>query len=162
MGIKHLSDGQLQAYAENSSPANASDIERHLQICRTCQAQLAAYRRIAQQLQNETGFALPENFAASVVSRVMPERTSVAERLMLALAVVGCAAMTIFFSGREMMSLMQNLWQSSFAWLAMPLGGMMGKLGLLAHGSTSLLIFAAAILVIVGLVDKFILQPRLK
>jgi hypothetical protein len=68
MGMKHLTDKQIQDYLDGNPLEDMEAVESHLQSCETCRTELAQYRSISTALSEDVGFELAPNFAADVVA----------------------------------------------------------------------------------------------
>jgi hypothetical protein len=73
MGMKHLTDEQIQDYLDGNPVVNTKEIEDHLEKCEACRTELARYRDLSTALSEDVGFELAPNFAADVVASLEEE-----------------------------------------------------------------------------------------
>jgi len=71
--MNHLTDEQLQAYLDGSPVEDIKTIEKHLETCELCRAELARYRSLSMALSEDVGFELAPNFAADIVASLEEE-----------------------------------------------------------------------------------------
>ncbi len=155
--MKHLSDAELQAYLDREASISREEMEAHLHACAHCRSNLAAYRRLYGGLKDETGFLLSANFADAVAARIEKRGERKADLLELSLIVTalisGLAAVLYFFDPG---AVFKNLLQQGVAGIS----GLMRGIPLLQGSSLHILLFTAAILALVGILDKMIFQFR--
>jgi len=74
MAIEHLTDEQFQEYLDgNLADESRSVVETHLEVCEHCRDNLRQYQLLYERLGDDSGFSLPADFAAGVVSRIESE-----------------------------------------------------------------------------------------
>lgn len=66
--MKHLSDDQIQAFADNQLLAEEmSVVQSHINLCAHCRQEISLYKTLYQQLENEAGFELTPEFSPSTM-----------------------------------------------------------------------------------------------
>lgn len=155
--MKHLSDAELQAYLDRDPSLSRAEIETHLHACAHCRANLAAYRRLYGGLKDETGFLLSANFADAVAAKIAKQGERKADLLELGLIaaalISGMFGILYFFDPGIFF---KNLLQQGIARVS----GALHNIPLLQGSSLHILLFTAAILALVGILDKMIFQFR--
>lgn len=155
--MKHLSDAELQAYLDRDPAQLREETEAHLHACAHCRANLAAYRRLYGGLKDETGFLLSANFADAVATKIAKRGDRKADFLEIGLIVAalisGVAAVLYFFEPGDVF---KTLLQQGIAGIS----DLMRSIPLLQGSSLHILLFTAAILALVGILDKMIFQFR--
>lgn len=73
MGMRHLTDAQIQDYLDGNPVEDTEEIESHLHSCEACRTELARYRGISTALSEDVGFELDPNFAADVVASLQEQ-----------------------------------------------------------------------------------------
>ncbi|UCD16789.1 MAG: hypothetical protein JSV44_10065 [Candidatus Zixiibacteriota bacterium] len=91
MGLNHLTDDQFQEYLDGRPDFRDAGISEHLDGCELCRRQLRQYEELYGYLGEDEGFALPTDFAASVVARVEQEISKTSLSVILPV-VVGASA----------------------------------------------------------------------
>lgn len=96
----HLTDAQAQRHLDGVlSPAEASEVELHLEGCAACQGLVESYLALSSALNDLAVPELPADFTATVLNRIeATEREAVRERRVAfgILGAVVCAAVAAF------------------------------------------------------------------
>jgi hypothetical protein len=80
MKNEHLSDEQLQEILDARMTQSRPILPLHLGTCANCQKRLDSFRHLYAGLSIDPGFALPANFADSVLDKIPASRTPFWER----------------------------------------------------------------------------------
>lgn len=163
--MKHLTDEEIQNYLDgNLSRDIALLTERHLETCPLCRETVKQYQGVYAGLDEEKGFELSKGFAKSVVKMLPPqgETKSPFDLLNIFLTILGiivAAGVTIRYVdlrplGRAFSHVLPGpeLGSGAVAFVEDLLVGLNGNLGLLILGVLTLLI--------IGGLDRLLLQPR--
>jgi len=163
--LKHLTDEEIQNYLDgNLSRDIALLTERHLETCPLCREAVKQYQGVYAGLDQDKGFDLSRGFSKSVV-KMLPaegEAKSPFDLLNIFLTILGvivAAGVTIYYVDlRPLGSAFSHilpgpqLGSGVVAFVEDLLVGLNGNLGLLILGVLTL--------VIIGGLDRFLLQPR--
>jgi anti-sigma factor RsiW len=165
MQLKHLTDEEIQDYLDgNLSRDIALLTERHLETCPLCREAAKQYQGVYAGLDEDKGFDLSKGFAKSIVSMLPAEgeaKTSpdLLNIFLAVLAAVFAAGVTIYYVdlrplGRAFSHILPGpqLGSGVVAFVEEFLIGLNGNLGLLILGVLTLLI--------IGGLDRLLLQPR--
>lgn len=167
--MKHLTDSEIQTYLDGGSDGEAhKKIEMHLAGCQHCRKELQTYRALYGYLSAAPAVSLSPAFAGKVISRLERGESErpLFEWLMFGVSVlIGLAAFFYFVPLGTLGSLFaplltpmlesaRPLWQYL---LSLTTG-----LDLPGIGNVRLVIFAGLVLLSAALIDRFILQPRLR
>lgn len=163
--MKHLTDEEIQNYLDgNLSRDIALLTERHLETCPLCREAVKQYQGVYAGLDKEEGFELSKGFAKSVVKMLPPqgETKSPFDLLNIFLTILGIvvgAGVTVYYVdlrplGRAFSHVLPGpeLGSGVVAFVENLLIGLNGNLGLLILGVLTLLI--------IGGLDRLLLQPR--
>lgn len=165
MSLKHLTDEEIQDYLdENLSREIAILTKRHLESCSLCREAVKQYQGVYAGLDQDKGFDLSKGFAKSVV-KILPEQKEakppfdLLNVFLMILGVIVAAGVTIrYVDLRPLGSALSHLLpgpqlgSGAVAFVEDLLAGLNGNLGLLILGVLTL--------VIIGGLDRFLLQPR--
>jgi hypothetical protein len=165
MQLKHLTDEEIQSYLDgNLSREIALLTERHLETCPLCREAVKQYQGVYAGLDQDKGFDLSKGFAKSVV-KILPEQKEakppfdLLNVFLIILGVIVAAGVTVRYVdlrplGRALSHLLPGpqLGSRVVAFVEDLLVGLNGNLGLLILGVLTL--------VIIGGLDRFLLQPR--
>ncbi|MGB7062743.1 MAG: hypothetical protein WBF13_10400 [Candidatus Zixiibacteriota bacterium] len=165
MSLKHLTDEEIQNYLDgNLSREIAILTKRHLESCPLCREAVKQYQGVYAGLDKEEGFELSKGFAKSVVKMLPPqgETKSPFDLLNIFLTILGIvvgAGVTVYYVdlrplGRAFSHVLPGpeLGSGVVAFVENLLIGLNGNLGLLILGVLTLLI--------IGGLDRLLLQPR--
>ena len=167
MQLKHLTDEEIQDFLDgNLSEDVTLSIRRHLESCTLCRQTVKKYQSVYSGLDREEGFELSKGFAKSIV-KMLPEQKEAKPRfgllniLLTILGVIVAAGVTIrYVDLRPLGSALSHLLPGPqlgsgvVAFVENLLIGLNGNLGLLILGVLTL--------VIIGGLDRFLVQPRYK
>ena len=165
MQLKHLTDEEIQDFLDgNLSREIALLTERHLETCRLCREAVKQYQNVYAGLGQDKGFELSKGFARSVV-KMLPaqgEAKSPFDLLnvfLIILGVIVAAGVTVRYVdlrplGNALSHLLPGpqLGSGVVAFVEDLLIGLNGNLGLLILGVLTL--------VIIGGLDRLLLQPK--
>jgi hypothetical protein len=154
----HITEEQIQDYLDKQDSINTSDIEKHLQICSSCQKNLAEYQELYTVLNSDPFPELPKDFSTQVLSAVSDTQESRKQLFesgsIMAFFLFGIAASLYFVN--------------PLPFLTNVITNMMNHLGEYAsqflpelNGNIAIYIAAILIFLLVEIVDKKILKPRL-
>jgi len=165
MQLKHLTDEEIQDFLDgNLSEEITVSIRRHLEGCALCRQTVKQYQSVYSGLGREEGFELSKGFAKSVVKMLPAQRGARSSFGLLnvcltVLAVIVAAGVTIrYVDLRPLGSALSHLLpgpqlgSGMLAFVEDLLIGLNGNLGFLILGVLTL--------VIIGGLDRFLLQPR--
>ena len=163
--MKHLTDEEIQNYLDrNLSREIALLTERHLETCPLCREAVKQYQGVYAGLDEEEGFELSKGFAKSVVKMLPPQGETkspfdLLNFFLMILGVIVAAGVTIRYVdlrplGRAFSHVLPGpeLGSGVVAFVEDLLIGLNGNLGLLILGVLTLLI--------IGGLDRLLLQPR--
>jgi hypothetical protein len=165
MQLKHLTDEEIQDFLDgNLSREIALVTERHLETCLLCREAVKQYQSVYAGLDRDKGFELSKGFAKSVVKMLPAQRIAKSSFGLLnvcltVLGVVVAAGVTIrYVDLRPLGSALSHLLpgpqlgSGAVAFVEDLLISLNGNLGLLILGVLTLLI--------IGGLDRFLLQPK--
>ncbi len=165
MQLKHLTDEEIQNYLDgNLSREIALLTERHLETCALCREAVKQYQGVYAGLDEEKGFDLSKGFAKSVVKMLPPQGETkspfdLLNVFLMILGVIVAAGVTLYYVdlrplGRAFSHVLPGpeLGSGVVAFVEDLLIGLNGNLGLLILGVLTLLI--------IGGLDRLLLQPR--
>ena len=160
--MKHLTDQDLQTLAASDSQKQSAPVKEHLAVCVDCRAQLALYRHLCRALANPPAFTLPANFGKHVSEQVLPPAAVSKDRFeffVLAAALVAGTAATIYFVGIELLSRLVTAFTDIRA-IAIAWNDLSIQLFEYADSErVKIFALALAVLIIMAILDRFILQP---
>jgi hypothetical protein len=165
MQLEHLTDEEIQDYLDgNLSPEMATSIQKHLESCGLCREAVKQYQSVYAGLDREEGFELSKGFSKSVVKMLPAEGKAKSSFDILNIfltisAVIVAAGVTIRYVdlrplGRILSHVLPGpqLGSGIVVFIEDLLTGLNGNLGLLILGVLTL--------VIIGGLDRFLLQPK--
>ncbi len=167
MRLKHITDDEIQDYLDGNISSEMKSIEGHLEVCDACQANLERYRLLYGELKNEEDIRLSPYFSEAVMSR-LPASSAKKTRynylniLMIVLGIVLSIAVTVqYFDVESLLSALPG--KSSFNIEIAPFDfseakDMVSRLG----SGLNLLLFAAAVIILVAVIDRLVLKPYAK
>ncbi len=111
MGLKHLSDDQLQDYLDGNLKEEA--VINHLDSCPLCRQKLKEYEQLYTALEIDEGFTLSPEFTSKVIARVVAEPVSArqtisSESILIIAGIIGSVAAVYFIAGAQKLLLMFN------------------------------------------------------
>ncbi len=150
MSINHLSDDQIQEYLDGLS----SEVTHiHLEKCAACRENLKAYQNLYKHLQGDTPFELPSDFEDKVMSNIRGQSETANSGLLtffLSLLGVAGAFFTIFYYyGLNFLKAAPENFILIVDRVAKEL-----------NGGLTLIVAAALILILLGIVDRNIARVR--
>jgi anti-sigma factor RsiW len=165
MQLKHLSDEEIQDYLDgNLSEETALRAKGHLQVCQRCREALKQYESLYVGLQGEKGFELSKGFAQAVLRRLPAEgeaesRFSFVNTLLVVLGIIISLGATLYYVdlrplGRAFSHLLPKS-QVGLELLDLIEGILLGL-----NGNLGLLVIAVLALLIMGVLDRIIFQPK--
>lgn len=154
----HLTDEQIQGYLDNQDSFDNTYILEHLRTCTSCQEILEEYRELYTALNTDPYPALSNDFSAQIVSTISnPEESRwqlFESGFTIAFFLFGIAASLYFVN--------------PLPFIANAVSNIVGNLGEYAtkflpelNGSLPIFIVAIVIFLLVEIIDKKILRPRL-
>jgi predicted anti-sigma-YlaC factor YlaD len=150
MLINHLDDNMIQEYLDGNATAM---IRNHLEQCSACRENLRDYQNLYKRLQDDSPHEFKSDFAEKVLSAISTENEKAYSGLLTYfLSLLGSAAslFTIFyFYGIHFL-------ESTFDNIVV----MMDKLAKGLDGGLTLIIAAAMILALLGILDRNIARFR--
>ncbi len=165
MKNNHVTEDEIQAFLDGTSPERAEQIRRHIAGCPVCRAQEAAYKSLYRDLAVAPELDLPANFASRIADAASVKNASalfspVLDIVIIAAAVISTFLAIIFFVDIKALT-------DTMSRIALPKftlnGNFMDPLKqLLAglNGSLSLLPFAGLALLLTFAADRFIAKTR--
>jgi hypothetical protein len=165
MQLKHLTDEEIQDFLDGNLSRDITLLtERHLETCPLCREAVKQYQSVYAGLDEEEGFELSKGFSKSVVKMLPAEGKAKSSFGILNIfltisAVIVAAGVTIrYVDLRPLGSALSHLLPGPqlgsgvVAFIEEFLIGLNGNLGLLILGVLTL--------VIIGGLDRFLLQPK--
>jgi hypothetical protein len=165
MQLKHLTDEEIQDFLDGNLSAEIALLtERHLETCSLCREAVKQYQSVYAGLDQDKGFELSRGFAKSVVKMLPPQGETkspfdLLNVFLIILGVIVAAGVTIRYAdlrplGSALSHLLPGpqLGSGVVVFVEDLLIGLNGNLGLLILGVLTLLI--------IGGLDRFLLQPR--
>ncbi len=152
MDLNHISDETLQKISEGKLQPDKI-ASRHLQNCAQCRAALSTYRELVTELRNEEGFLLSADFADRVIQKsgLGKKRSSdfIDTVLLIASICSGLAVTGYYLFKSAFFEAIGNIIRlPRIDWHSMPASGI--------SQNALMLIFALIILLIFGLMDRFL------
>ena len=165
MQLKHLTDEEIQNYLDGNLSREIDLLtKRHLETCPLCREAVKQYQDVYAGLDQDKGFDLSKGFAKSVV-KILPEQKEakppfdLLNVFLMILGVIVAAGVTLYYVdlrplGSALSHLLPGpeLGSGVVAFVEDLLIGLNGNLGLLILGVLTLLI--------IGGLDRLLLQPR--
>ena len=158
MMSNHLTEEQIQGYLDDQDRFDSIAIKEHLKVCASCQKSLEEYRKLYTALNTDLFSALPNNFSEQVVSVVSGSRESrwqlFESGFIIAFFLFGVAASIYFINPLPFLTnTATNIFNS--------LSGFATKILPELNGNLPIFIVAILIFLLVEIIDKKILKPRL-
>lgn len=164
MSIEHLSEKKIQQYLDDKDNALGIEDLKHLQTCDQCQGVVQDYEIVYSMLGQESEESLPVDFASRTMERILgAQQSPVWSRLNFLWVAIGSVSCLIalwytidlkaILDAATSFTLQQTLSNSPFVSSLRDFGGKFGD-------SLPIIIFAALVLVAVGLADKLILRQK--
>ncbi len=165
MRLKHISDDEIQDYLDGNITSEKESIEAHLRLCKTCQTNLELYRELYGELASEGSMELSADFADTVISRLQTTeakkfRTSLLNIIAVILGAVVCIVITAHYV--DLSSLFPALPGGSMFDIkidAFDFGAVKQLISDWGSG-LNILLFAAAIIVVIAAIDRLFLNPK--
>jgi hypothetical protein len=165
MQLKHLTDEEIQDFLDgNLSDEITLSIRRHLESCTLCRQTVKQYQSVYSGLGREEGFELSKGFVKSVVKMLPAQGETkspfgLLNACLTILAVIVAAGVTIrYVDLRPLGSALSHLLpgpQLGSGMLAFVEDFLIGL-----NGNLGFLILGVLTLVIIGGLDRFLLQPK--
>jgi len=154
----HLNDEQIQSYLDNQDRFDKTYIQEHLKTCTFCQENLKEYRNLYTALNTDSFPALPKDFSTQIVSAISNPQESrwqfFESGFIIAFFLFGISASLYFVN--------------PLPFIANVVSNIIGNLGEYAtkfipelNGGLPIFIVAIVIFLLVEIIDKKILRPRL-
>lgn len=154
----HLTEEQIQIYLDNEDNFEKIYIEEHLKSCASCQNNLEGYHGLYSALKKDPFPDLPKDFTAKVISAISdPEESRwqlFESGFTIAFFLFGIAASLYFFN--------------PLPYLTNVAGNILNNFGEYAskflpefNGSMPIFIVAILIFLLIEIIDKKIVRPRL-
>ena len=164
--MKHISDQDFQDYLDGNRPPNDSFIQKHLETCETCRRQLEQYEVIYASLSSNIEWSLPDSFADTVVARLSTKHESrfalyrflSSDVFLIFTGVVLSLGAVLYFMNYQVF--LKPL-RSVFSWKTglIPVFEKLQSAGeLFGPDGFTYLLSGGLILLIVGMIDRLILQ----
>lgn len=163
MAVRHLSDEEIQECLEDKHRASFRRLEKHVQTCAHCQAQLQQYQNLFSALKHEPKVNLRFDFADAVIAKVKVSADE-AFNLPIWLAFLGTTigvATTLYFVGLEKLTNFFTTLQGYFAFDWHVISTINKYLSDL-HLNLGLLALAIFIIAMMSIIDRFVFQSRHK
>jgi len=167
--LKHLDDEQIQAYMDGHlSPEETDYFEAHLRECSSCRKGVQVYAQLFKFLQQDASLQLSANFSRRIVSRIKKK----------ALGSVYNKLLSIFFGLFGMiLAINVSLYYVDFSPMLKDLKKNTQSLDSTHISSAfeqvtnftsrtntdvSIIFFAGIVLILLALIDRFILQSKIR
>lgn len=163
----HLTDEQIQEILDAQALAGAAFPPWHLKTCASCQERFHAFQRLYEGLALDPGFALPPDFAESVLERIPIRRPAFFKSPILPVA-LACGAGALLLAGLWVFVDMKPLANGSLRTLNSlrlvfrPLAGHFSDLLSWFSGSARLFIYGGLALLSASLVDRILRRQPLQ
>ena len=155
----HLSEDQLQSYLDGTENTRRQEMEAHLAACLQCQRALAAYRQVFSVLAQPPETSLSPSFAAQVAREAYStasESSQLTEWILFGISAVAGLAVTIYL----LMSSLSQEYLATFSAVVHDIFAFAGGSKFLSSGKLPIFLFSIAVLLLVSLMDKLLLQRK--
>ena len=154
----HITEEQIQDYLDKQDSFDTTDIEKHLKICSSCQKNLAEYQELYAALKSDPYPDLPKDFSTRLLSAISDTQEDKKQLFesgsIMAFFLFGIAASLYFVNPLPFLtSIATNIMNN--------LGEYTSKFLPELNGNTPIFIAAILIFLLVEIIDKKILKPRL-
>jgi hypothetical protein len=158
MSSDHLSDDQIQAYLDSQEIIDKELIEEHLKYCSSCQKNITFYRELYKSLDYDLMPSLPKNFAKQVISGISGTEDSrwykFESGFIISFFLISIAAVFYFINPLpQLLELGSSIISNT--------GGFISKWLSVLNGNIPLIVVAFVIFLLIEVVDKKILRPKL-
>lgn len=163
--MKHLTDNQIQSCLKTSDNL-PSDMADHISLCQQCRESLETYRRLEKQLRLEPDVYLSEAFTENILQRVVPESSLNWKKWGILAGIPGIVILIgslyllfrlkIFTEPAPGISFRPILTQFSSAFTSI------AEFLTRNLGNPLLVASAALVLVIFMLLDRWVIQPKVR
>lgn len=162
MTTRHLTDEQIQEWLDGTLTAQ-STITEHLTHCSRCQAEVAAYRSLYQELNQTVAFSLSPDFAANVTRRVQAGKFRFSSQWWSGLLITGGfllgTAINVHYLGKAAILAGLDRIKTQFVNFVLSFETLKNA-AVSLNVNHSLIFFAVIVLLLTFLLDRFILQHR--
>lgn len=154
----HITEDQIQDYLDQQDSFPATDIEKHLKICSSCQKNLEEYQELYIALKSEPFSDLSKNFPTRVLSAISDTHEDKKQLFesgsIMAFFFIGIAASLYFVNPLPFFTnVITNMINH--------LGEFTSKFLPELNGNTPIFIAAILIFLLVEIIDKKILKPHI-
>jgi hypothetical protein len=154
----HVTDKQLQAYLDKQDGPETATLEEHLKLCASCRKNLEEYQEIYAILNTDPFSNLPKDFSTKIVSVISNPQESrgrlFESGFIIAFFLFGIAVSVYFVNPFPVITNIANN-------LFINLGEHATKFLPELNGNLPIFIVAILIFLLVEVIDKKILKPRL-
>lgn len=162
MTVRHLTDEQIQEWLDGAQTKQPAVFE-HLAHCSRCQAEVAAYRKLYQELNQPIVFSLSPDFAATVTQRVQAGKFRFSSQWWSGLLIAGGfllgTAINVHYLGKAAILAGLDRIKTQFVNFVLSFETLKNA-AVSLNVNHSLFFFAVIVLILTFLLDRFILQHR--
>ena len=163
MSLNHVSDKKLQAYIDGLPLDQRQAIEEHLARCPVCSAQLKAYQFIDSEMKTEPDVLFSGDFDNRIIQKisVLEKRRYQLPRLLvrLILGITALGMITYYFLQGKTRTTLENV--GSTVWTHLKSApDTIGHFTRESGTSIQIILFAAIILLVFALLDRFFSSSR--
>lgn len=168
--MKHMSDSDFQDYLDGNYPPNDTFIRKHLKTCEACKHRLEQYSILYSGLKDDMAWSLPDNFADNLIAE-LPDRTALLKtvyrflnsEVFLTFAGIAAAlgAALYYIDFQAYLQFFYNVFKLEFDFTPL-LEEFTNIITLLNPHGLSLLLSCVFVLLIIGALDRFIIQRLIR
>jgi hypothetical protein len=165
MALRHLTDKDFQDYLDGNRTQDTQFIEMHLYACTDCQTTFKEYQKLYAGLNEDKGFELSSNFAASVMSKIPVEpagehRFHYGDFFLMILGFLIAVGAALYFTDSK--SLLAAITQIRLPELKIDLAFITSVKSFFVAllNNLNLPVFAGLIISLFAVLDHFVLKPR--
>lgn len=162
MSTQHLSDTQIQDWVEGNL-SDASAAARHLENCPHCQAEVATYRELFQELEKPAEFSLSPDFAVNVTRQIQTDGHRFSSQwwswLLITCGFLLGIGINVYYLGAETIFSGMERFKDSFVRILLTFE-FVKRAAVSLNFNQSLIFVAVLVLVCTFLLDRFVLQHR--
>ncbi|KPK88651.1 hypothetical protein AMJ80_10810 [bacterium SM23_31] len=168
--MKHLLDSDFQDYLDGNCPPNDNFIRKHLKTCEMCRRRLEQYNILYAGLNKEIAWVLPDSFADNLIAE-LPDRTAplkavykfLSSEVFLTFAGIAAAlgAVLYYIDFQVFMQFFYDIFKLEFDFTPLR-EEFTNIITLLNLPGLSFLLSGVLVLLIIGALDRFIIQNLIR
>ncbi|NIA31184.1 MAG: hypothetical protein GWP06_14905 [Actinobacteria bacterium] len=167
--MKHLNDQQIQAFVDGQlSAVELRNFSVHLQECSFCRKEVQAYKQLFHILEDEVDFQLSANFAHRIVSTIKSKSLGSVYNKLLSIffgffGIILAINISLYYVDfSPMLKDLQKNTQSIDSTHISTAFEHVTNLANRTNTDISILFFAGIVLILLALIDRFILQSKIR